>query len=559
MKALESRKSVSLTLVIISLISITVAISPFPGFDVYNEIKLFLLTMLAFPLMYHVVKLNLNKHFFHLNRTSIFLIFCLLLSLLIPIIFSSSLLSQQFWGVLGRNNGLLTFFGLATIFLYFSSVQDISVPLIVSNAVILVSIFIQFFSILEISGLLFGIEKSVTVLGPLTTFGNPNFTSAFLGFSTCIVFFRLLDKKLLFFYRCFLALIIATNIIIFFLSGSVQGLISSTLGIFFVLIVHRKWTKLLVKKSLIFMVFFITLIFSVIRISGINPFEILKNDNSLIYRFDYWQAGLSMFLNNPLTGVGLNSYGDWYRQSRSLSAATRGDVNRFSDSAHNTFIDLAANAGILAVFFILLITVFIFYRIFSRLTKSKISVPNSLLGISAAWIAWFIQNLISMEQIGVAIWGWTFAGILMNSGSYQDQKNLTNFSKEKIRLRPSQSKSLLFIVLLSIAGGFLGSVPLRSDWKVYNAIQKNSSIEILKSLDSVGVTAFHFRYASYVAINRIQDNQLIISINDRHLSKFPRDFSGLVIKYYRADLTSSEKAKILSTLKQNDPFNSSIK
>jgi len=56
-------------------------------------------------------------------------------------------------------------------------------------------------------------------------------------------------------------------------------------------------------------------------------------------------AGIAMLLNNPLTGVGIDSYDDWYRAERGIISALRTSLTRTANSAHNISIDIAAGGG----------------------------------------------------------------------------------------------------------------------------------------------------------------------------------------------------------------------
>ena len=52
------------------------------------------------------------------------------------------------------------------------------------------------------------------------------------------------------------------------------------------------------------------------------------------------------------------------------------------------------------------------YKIFENvLNSSKIDKP--FIAISSAWFAYTVQSLISINQIGLAIWGWLLTGAVI--------------------------------------------------------------------------------------------------------------------------------------------------
>ena len=144
-----------------------------------------------------------------------------------------------------------------------------------------------------------------------------------------------------------------------------------------------------------------------------GPLSNLIYRSSITQRGDYWHAGFRMVSQNPIFGVGLDSYGDWYRFFRSPEAADRFRGSVVSNSAHNVFIDIAATAGISALIGYLLLITFAF-----RASWKYILANNELdpffIGVFAAWIGYLAQSIISINNIGLGIWGWVLPGVLIS-------------------------------------------------------------------------------------------------------------------------------------------------
>jgi O-antigen ligase len=51
-----------------------------------------------------------------------------------------------------------------------------------------------------------------------------------------------------------------------------------------------------------------------------------------------------MMMLRPLSGVGLDSFGDWYYQVRSVDSAIQSPLIT-SSAAHNVFLDMGSNGG----------------------------------------------------------------------------------------------------------------------------------------------------------------------------------------------------------------------
>jgi len=121
-------------------------------------------------------------------------------------------------------------------------------------------------------------------------------------------------------------------------------------------------------------------------------------------------AGWQMTLDHPLFGVGLDSYGDWYRQARGEITTLRGSADRNSNAAHSVFLDISSNGGVpllIAYLFILGVIAVSAFRAWKKLGKNYDVVFTCL---TSTWAAFHFQALISINQIGVAVWGWTIGG-----------------------------------------------------------------------------------------------------------------------------------------------------
>jgi O-antigen ligase len=92
-----------------------------------------------------------------------------------------------------------------------------------------------------------------------------------------------------------------------------------------------------------------------------GPLSTLLYQDSITYRGDYWRAGIRMISEHPLFGVGFDSFGDYYFRYRDLTSATRRGPLIYTNSAHNYFIDFAANGGLFYLLLYLLFTSFEIY------------------------------------------------------------------------------------------------------------------------------------------------------------------------------------------------------
>jgi len=201
-------------------------------------------------------------------------------------------------------------------------------------------------------------------------------------------------------------------------------------------------------------------IFGILGLINRGPLAPFVFGDTLIFRRDYWLAGIKMTVEHPLMGIGLDSYGDWYRRSRSLEATLRRGPEITTNAAHNVFLDLSSNGGIvllipyLALIYLTLVSI-------KRILKFGQNSNYLILGVISAWFAFQAQALISINQIGLAIWGWIMMGIIIGYDQFTGKRNLESvIRKTKLSQNQQLPASLLVSLFLGSLIGFASAVPV---------------------------------------------------------------------------------------------------
>lgn len=241
------------------------------------------------------------------------------------------------------------------------------------------------------------------------TFGNPNFSSAFLGCSAvaclALVATSKIQVKILLLTQIVLSMALVIN------SNSSQGLMAFVIGMSFFGLgyVYLKYRK----------AFFPGLI--LVAVGGFmgllglldkGPLQFLYQ-GSIAARGDYWRAAISMWKSSPLSGVGFDHYGDYFGVHRdSAQVIGRGFLTQ-SDNAHNTFLHLLATTGLLGFIFYALIHLIIIVSALNYLRTAKSIEYVTMLSTFSIWISFVSISLISPDNLGVTVWLWVFAGLIL--------------------------------------------------------------------------------------------------------------------------------------------------
>jgi len=485
------------------------------------------------------------------------------LALLNSFLFSGAPKLQMFFGTFARNTGMLTHLSLVGIFYFALHLQRRADFEKILKYFLIAFVLVVAVSVLEISG--YNVQKvNLIFKGSLIgTFGNPNFISAYMGMCGTVLFTLFLGWKLPALKRVFLgaAFIVAALLIV--RSNSRQGLVVLVGGCaligFFYLILHLK------KKVLSFSYLVLLGIVSLFSLAGVlnqGPLADLIYKSSIGFRGEYWKAGIAMFWEKPLTGVGLNSYGDWYRTLRSDSALISPGPEVFTNTAHNVYIDYAATGGlplVLAFLFIVLLTI----KSAIRFVKRRQYFDPLFFAFLGAWVVYLVQALISIDQIGLSIWGWVLGGLIIAYEKF-DENNDEAFSKKNTDTgrKFKESELIPASTLLSIiAGGLVGLgiiFPLyKSDLDARKAYDSTSAELLIEAANQWPTNTYKSANIAGLLLNNNLKPQSL-DIANRGLAENPRSFDLWKLIYLNDNAPVEQRKLALSKMKELDPKNPSV-
>jgi len=533
--------SANLFIFLIFLTSLIIA----PGYlsDPFNSLKASSLLFSAILLSISLLNYSLVKSIFFSKKINIlFLLFPL--NLLITFVTNDASKIQQLFGVFGRRTGLITYMAF---FLFFAITLALHKSLKVEKIYFYFYIFgiiSTVYSLLQPTGL-FRIETLASKnLQPFGFFGNTNFQSAFLGFAFLSTFnsFNLDGKTRMMKNKLFLNSGRFLLLFALYKTQAQQGFLIIFSGLVAIFLIHT-----FIKKNLI--VFFLSLsiaiglfIIFIIGLFNFGPLSSIIFQESVKARNFYWFAGIRMMGQNLTTGLGLDSYGDWWWKYRGEEAISVLGPENFSTAAHNIFLDLGVGGGISLLASYLVFNLIILAAAIKRI-KSKIVDANFITNF-ALWISFQIYSLVSINHIGIGIWGWIFAGIM-----YILSQNQSSFNHQEQSIQhPSKSKFFVAIVIASIV-----STPGIIESKNFEEIRDdNSIIRIIEYSKSYGYFSNNLLYASY-KLKNLGDNESSIEINRILVNKFPNFYDGWNLLYYQISATPSERSLAAQEMARIDP------
>jgi O-antigen ligase len=497
-----------------------VFIDPAKAIDPLNPIKLaFLVATTGFL----ALTTNWQNFVQKRNVTLLTVSGIFLFALSIPIFLTSAPVLQQFFGISGRNTGYLHYLCLTLILLMSSQKKTVKFEkrLFASISITgFIETIYAFIQLLQLDPFGWNIPEG-WIIG---TFGNPDFLSAFLAFAVISNLFIILELVNRVIYKVLIAASTLVTIYVMIRSGAMQGIILSILGISLILL-PCIWRKLeSIRYRLLFACFLISAIACIILgFLQKGPLARILYQESITLRGDYWRAAWRMTLDHPLTGVGLDSYGDWYRQSQSDNSAIRKGSYSISNAAHNVFLDMSASGGFPLLLAYVLIVLLTLSAIIYLTTQGLLKVRGNLLVI-VLWILFQAQSTISLNVASLAIWGFLFSGLIIGKATHFYFDRLNTLSTET-KITPiygcSRSLGLVIKLVLILPLVTVSLFPQIRDSQIRMAITNRDSIKLMNvatSWPQDSTTIAKVAYALYNSGNResgLKLARIAIRINPR--------------------------------------------
>lgn len=544
--------------VIATSILVTLFVSPWNSIDPVNLPKLValgILSSIAFALALselHFIKRAISRGF-------LFALALFVIELFFALIFSPDDFGFHFYGTPNRNTGFLAYLFLT--FLLFASATSASKTVLKKYVVSLLIVggILGLYGLVQSQGI--DIFDYVNAYGSdlIGTFGNPNFHSAFMGITAsavlALVFYghiNLLEKIGL----LVLFVIAISNIYL----SSQQGYLNFLAGFVAATLVYLFGKK---KKILAWMALAVSGLAGFLVLAGIlnsGPFADLLYKSSLQARGFYWRAAVNMMVEHPIFGVGLDGFGNWYRRSRTQAAAEL-NAGVVSDTAHNIPLDIGSGGGIPLLILYLTIIGLALNSIIKIVKRSQDFDPI-FAAIVAAWVAYQAQSLISINQLGLGVWGWSLTGLLI--GYELNTRGKTNETTNKILSKVNNRKDRLpaSTILLSVIAAAIASAvtlpPYFAANKYYKALQSGDGNLIYESAYLKPYDRTRFLYtAQIMADNKLEDRAIQILADASKL--YPDTFELWSAWSQIPSATPEQVAKAKAEMKRLDPFNPDLK
>jgi O-antigen ligase len=540
-----------------ALISVTLLVTPLWALDPINPIKMLAVSATGFM---GLGVLLANQKALALGRFKLpmILIGGFMIWQLIVLLVSGGETLQQIFGTAGRNTGLITYLAFSILFVVSMAASNTDF----FNRFLLASL------VVGVASLGYGLVQAfggdpfdwVNPYSPVFGFvGNPNFQSSLLGILGSIVFAQLLSSSVKLQVKGAYLVYLLITVYVIKETDSQQGFLVLLIGSVIALGIFVNQRS----KALGYSYLGLALIgFVAVLIGTLNkgPLASLLYKDSVTYRGDYWRAGWKMTVDNPIFGVGLDSYGDWYRRSRTIEATLRRGPEITSNAAHNVFLDISAYGGFPLVLIYIALMVLVIVSAVKVIKRSQ-GFNAGFVGLVAGWVAFQAQSIISINQIGLALWGWVLSGLIIGYEiNTRDGEIVVEKKTGKNASKPAQSSAgtVMGMFIGLVIGVLVGMPPYLASAKYKSALETSNPKVIQEAayiwpLDSTRMTQVS---------RTLNDNKLEkegLSVAEDAVKSFPEKFEVWETLYLMNSASEAQKADALAQMKRLDPLNPNLK
>jgi O-antigen ligase len=533
------------------------------GTDPVNAPKLLALGAVGFSLLGVILRFGARDLWLNF-RPEVIAIVGFILSMVLSVSFSQAPISQTFYGSYGRNNGFLTYFLTALLFLGALLLRSKKSFQRVIYSFLAAGVTNLFYCVWV---LIFGdpIPWNNTYKNILGLLGNPNFISSFLGMFITGLFAFVCAGGIKIIHRSVAVFGIFISAYLVLISNSIQGIFVSVAGMSVVIFLYiRARTKGIFAQAAYFLLILTAGTLSVLGMLQKGPLSFVYK-KSVSLRGTYWNTGIEMGKERPWTGIGMDTYGDWYRRARPpVAFIDTPGPGTHSNAAHNVFIDMFASGGWpLLISYLGIVGLGIIAAVkLIRMQKSYDPITAVLLSV---WIGYEAQSIISINQIGLAIWGWLLPGLLI-AYAHLMGSNAANF--ETVSLNKRRKKNVKQAVfspqLIAGLGLILGVIiavpPLSSDARWFTATQSRDLAVFKNALVSDYLHPTNSQRIANAAII-FQNSNLTQEAHQLILEgiKFNPDyFESYLVLYNLTNASESEKKYAMQNMKRLDPNNPNV-
>ncbi|MCX6797843.1 MAG: O-antigen ligase family protein [Candidatus Falkowbacteria bacterium] len=242
------------------------------------------------------------------------------------------------------------------------------------------SALVSFYGIMQFLGIDFLIwpEPPVLTHRAFSSFGQPNFLASWLLLTIPLAFY-LIKIQSGTFNKFWFYLILVLQLICLFCTAS-RGAWLALIGTGLLFLFFYLWRSIKLSRSKKILAVFLIFILAGVLLFGLDKLSNGRlarsfnvGDGSVAAHLDFWVASGSAIKLKPLVGYGLDNYSDVFARAYKPNWAAYGNINAYSDRAHNFILDILLGGGLIGLVAWLVLFYYLFRLIRDNSQFKKVS------------------------------------------------------------------------------------------------------------------------------------------------------------------------------------------
>jgi O-antigen ligase len=553
------------TVLLVAVAAVTLVVAPYTLLDPMGLPKLSVLAFFAVVALSLMVPAIRNL-FGSGSRTLVILLSLFISQIILVLLFSGANIGTQFFGVHQRHTGALTYISLTVLLLSASLVSEKDFVKRFMGAALIIGLLLILYGNLQYLGLEpFPYVNAYTVNAPIGTFGNSDFQSAFMGMIAVLSFTMALNSEYRRHVRFGLVAMGFASIIVVYETLAKQGYLNFIAGAG---VVALLWLLMNKRKSLGIAIGGVGAVGGGLVFLGLinaGPLASLIYKGSLSARGYYWRAAIKMLTDHPFFGVGMDGYGEWYFRSRPADYFENGFFSA-TNAAHNVYLDLASGGGFPLIAIYLTILGLVIASIV-KVVKRTDGFDVYFVALVGAWVAYQTQAFVSINQIGLAIWGWVLSGLIIGyeintrvieTAQLAPLKRKQQVGKGKSAVKPLSSTAVISVFAGILIGALIAAPLYLANARFYAAIKAND----MKAVESAGNQRPHDQRRMYMLAGIFRNANLdakAIQVLKEATAEYPDSYDLWSLWLTIPTASAGDIATAKVQLKRLDPLNPELK
>ena len=183
------------------------------------------------------------------------------------------------------------------------------------------------------------------------------------------------------------------------------------------------------------------------------------------------------------------------------------------------------------------------------------------MGLVAGWVAFQAQSIISINQIGLALWGWVLSGLIIGYEiNTRDGEAVVEKKTGKKAVKPAQSSagSVMGMFVGLIIGVLVGMPPYLASAKYKSALETSNPTVIQEAAYIWPLDASRMIQVSLTLNeNKLEAQGLEVALDAT--ASFPDNYAVWATLNAMKSASESQKADALAQMKRLDPLNPNLK